>query len=124
MTPCYPCPCCGYLVFSEPPGSFEVCPICYWEDDHVQLRYVNWAGGANQPNLIDGQRTYAAVGAMDTRSVSSVRAPRAGDLRDPDWRPASLADVDPHEPGRPHEPYPDDMTRLYCWTEPSYWRAR
>jgi hypothetical protein len=24
----YPCPCCGFLVFDEEPGSFSICPIC------------------------------------------------------------------------------------------------
>ena len=33
-----PCPCCGYLVFDEEPGSYSICPICYWEDDAVQLQ--------------------------------------------------------------------------------------
>lgn len=23
----YPCPCCGYLVFEEGPGSYDICPI-------------------------------------------------------------------------------------------------
>jgi len=31
----YPCPCCGYLVFTEPPGSYDICSICFWEDDPV-----------------------------------------------------------------------------------------
>ncbi len=35
----YPCPCCGYLVFTEPPGSYTICPICFWEDDISQLRF-------------------------------------------------------------------------------------
>ena len=35
----YPCPGCGYLVFDEPPGSYEICPICFGEDDLAQLRF-------------------------------------------------------------------------------------
>ncbi|WP_368483116.1 CPCC family cysteine-rich protein [Streptomyces niveus] len=23
----YPCPCCGYLVLGDMPGSYEICPI-------------------------------------------------------------------------------------------------
>ncbi|MEU0987837.1 CPCC family cysteine-rich protein [Streptomyces sp. NPDC005953] len=34
----YPCPCCGRLVHQSPPGSFQICPVCGWEDDLVQLR--------------------------------------------------------------------------------------
>ncbi|WP_241494482.1 CPCC family cysteine-rich protein [Pseudomonas asplenii] len=29
----FTCPCCGYAVFEEPPGSHDICPICFWEDD-------------------------------------------------------------------------------------------
>lgn len=29
----YPCPCCGHLVFEDPPGSYEICPVCFWEDE-------------------------------------------------------------------------------------------
>ena len=33
----YSCPCCGYLVYEEnPSGSYEVCPVCYWEYDDIQ----------------------------------------------------------------------------------------
>ncbi|NLK46035.1 MAG: hypothetical protein GX297_05205 [Treponema sp.] len=29
----YPCPCCGNRTLSQPDyGSFEICPVCYWED--------------------------------------------------------------------------------------------
>jgi hypothetical protein len=44
----YPCPCCFYLGLTEqPPGSFEICDVCGWEDDDVQLRNPTYTGGAN-----------------------------------------------------------------------------
>jgi hypothetical protein len=55
----YPCPCCGYLVFEEEPGSYDICPICFWEDDLSQLRWLDSAGGANRPSLIEAQVTFA-----------------------------------------------------------------
>jgi len=45
----YPCPCCGHRIFDEPPGSCDICKICFWEDDNVQLRWPDYAGGANIP---------------------------------------------------------------------------
>lgn len=51
----YPCPCCGYLVFDESPGSHEICPICFWEDDLTQLRFPLMSGGANPVSLIEAQ---------------------------------------------------------------------
>jgi Cysteine-rich CPCC len=28
----YACPCCGYLTLSSR-GDFEICNVCFWEDD-------------------------------------------------------------------------------------------
>ncbi|MBW4608570.1 MAG: hypothetical protein KME22_15515 [Hassallia sp. WJT32-NPBG1] len=28
----YHCPCCGYKTLSER-GGYEICPVCFWEDD-------------------------------------------------------------------------------------------
>jgi hypothetical protein len=36
------CPCCRYPTLSEqPPGTFEICGICDWEDD--------WSNSAIRP---------------------------------------------------------------------------
>ena len=40
----YPCPCCGYLMFNEEPGSYDICEVCGWEDDLSQLRFATVAG--------------------------------------------------------------------------------
>ncbi len=84
--PTYPCPCCGYLVFGEPPGSFDICPICFWEDDAVQLGFPDMAGGANGCSLIEGQQSFAEFGACEQRFKRSVRAPGDSVARDSDWR--------------------------------------
>jgi hypothetical protein len=88
----HPCPCCGRLVFAEPPGSYEICPICFWEDDPVQAADPWFAGGANTPSLADAQRNFAEFGAMEPRFVNNVRAPTERDVVDPKWRP--LRDFD------------------------------
>ena len=44
------CPCCGNHTLSEV-GEYEVCPICFWEDDPVQLSDLNYVGGANRCSL-------------------------------------------------------------------------
>ena len=55
----YPCVACGFLVFDEPVGSYAVCPVCDWEDDHVQLRFPGSPVGANHTSLFDYQRRTA-----------------------------------------------------------------
>ena len=87
VVPRNPCPCCGYLMFNEPPGSFAICDICYWEDDIVQLAFPDWEGGANTPSLIQAQGNYCKFGVYDLKMLSRVRSANNGDLRDPSWRP-------------------------------------
>jgi hypothetical protein len=119
----YPCPCCGHLVFEEPVGSYAICPICFWEDDPVQLRFVDFRGGANRPNLIEAQREYEACGAMERRFLPNVRPPHANDRRDAGWRHAGPGDIEPNGPDIPFTPYPAERGALYYW-RPSYWRRR
>jgi len=72
----YACPCCGYLTFDEePPGSFEICPVCGWEDDEVQFCDSTYESGANSVSLDQARKNYAAVGAIDKESLKSVRKP-------------------------------------------------
>lgn len=48
----YPCPCCGYLTFDGALcGTFEICPVCYWEDDNIQNNDPTYDGGANGISL-------------------------------------------------------------------------
>ncbi|MEM9862380.1 MAG: CPCC family cysteine-rich protein [Myxococcota bacterium] len=79
----HPCPACGHLVFHEPPGSFEICPVCRWEDDDVQLLNPTYAGGANRRSLVDAQRAHAA----SPRTNSGIS-------RDATWRPLSGEEAD------------------------------
>jgi hypothetical protein len=73
-------------MFDEPPGSYEICKICFWEDDVVQLAFPDFAGGANKCSLIDGQITYAKIGACEQRVASHVRPACAEERRDMSWR--------------------------------------
>jgi hypothetical protein len=117
----YPCPCCGYLVFSQPPGSYQLCSICFWEDDSIQLRWPDWGGGANAPSLRESQLNVARLGAMEERFIRNVRPPGANERVDDGWRPIE-AGRDLFEPrGVQERPWPDDLTVLYWW-RPTFWR--
>lgn len=116
----YPCPCCGHLAFAEPPGSYEICSICFWEDDLVQLRWPDWSGGANRPSLRESQLNVVRFGAMEQRFVGKVQAPGADDRVDDGWRLIDERDL--FEPrGVAERPWPVDATELYWW-RPTFWR--
>lgn len=114
----FTCPCCGYIVFNEPPGSYGICPICFWEDDLAQLRFVE-THGANRVSLLEAQRNYRVLGAKEQRFVNAVLDPK-GLRRDDSWRPF---DPDQDAIERPDEgtdyglSYRDPLAHYY-------WRAR
>ncbi|UOQ88582.1 hypothetical protein MUN74_15100 [Agromyces endophyticus] len=118
----YPCPCCGHLTLSERPGSYEICAVCFWEDDAVQLRWPEYRGGANRPCLIDSQRAYAEHGAIEDRFVGLVRSATDQEPLDSGWRPIDHEqDSFEAEDDRDAE-WPDDLTTLYWW-RPTFWRS-
>jgi len=76
----YPCVCCGCLTLDEePPGTYEVCPVCWWEDDVVQGTDVD-AAGANHVTLREAQENFVTIGASDPRFVEQVRDPLPEEL--------------------------------------------
>ena len=124
----YPFPCCGYDVFSQPPGSYDICPICFWEDDVVQLAFPDLAGGANKCSLIEGQGNFAAFGACETRLKPDVRAPQESERLNPAWRPLEpKADRylkwDRQEDHQLWQTVKDRKLCLYYWL-PEYWLAQ
>ena len=72
----YPCACCFYLTRSEEePGSHEICPVCFWQDDAVGLRDKWEAVGPNAVSLRDARHNFDRFGACEERFVDDVRAP-------------------------------------------------
>lgn len=77
----YPCPCCGYLTFEEPPnGSYDICPVCFWEDDEIQLEDPDYEGGANGPSLNQCKKNFLEFGAKERRHIKNVRPPTEDEI--------------------------------------------
>ena len=51
------CPVCGEYHFEEW-GDYDVCEICYWENDPLQYKNPNLAGGANRMSLNEARQAY------------------------------------------------------------------
>jgi hypothetical protein len=56
-------------------GSYEICPVCFWEDDPVQNEDPAFVGGANRACLFDARLNYIRFGACEESSVGNVRPP-------------------------------------------------
>jgi cysteine-rich CPCC protein len=109
--PTFTCPSCGFIAFDEHVGSYEICEICDWEDDPVQLMYPALAGGANKVSLYESQLKIL-------RAVPLQVTIHMGYRRDPTWRPlrADEAVPPPEQPktGREYfDAIPYDRPKYY-----------
>ncbi len=84
----YGCPCCGYETLHEsPPGTYEMCAVCGWEDDGLQFAKPDYEGGANKLSLRQAQTKFLRMHPL--RPLARV----LGYKRDPDWEPLSTEDA-------------------------------
>nr|WP_062294222.1 CPCC family cysteine-rich protein [Demequina phytophila] len=116
----FPCPCCGHRVLDEP-GLYELCPVCFWEDDPDQLRWPWSSDGANGVSLLHAQRSYVEWGAVHPDYTDKVRAARPSEPLDPGWRPIDDR-IDNFETAIDRTAaWPDDLAELYWWRD-TFWR--
>jgi hypothetical protein len=81
------CPCCGYNTFnSNERLVYDICPICFWEDDPIQFQNPQAKGGANNVSLIEAQTNFNEFGACEKIMVQNVRKPETNDLLNPEWK--------------------------------------
>lgn len=72
----YQCPCCRYYTYEhEPDGSYDICPVCFWEDDIVQQEDESYEGGANRVSLIQARENFKSYGACEPHLTEYVRRP-------------------------------------------------
>lgn len=71
----YICPCCGYRTLQDSPGLYDICPVCFWEDDPIQSRDETHEGGANGISLKQARENFKKYGACEQNAIESVRSP-------------------------------------------------
>ena len=72
--PFLPCPCCGYRTLAEE-RHWEICLICFWEDDPLQYDEPAYAGGATDESLEEARRNFQAFGSASRSVLSDVHPP-------------------------------------------------
>ncbi len=75
------CPCCGYLTLDER-GGWDICQVCYWEDDGQDDHNADEVlGGPNGVlSLTKARVNFRAFGACEERFIDTVRPPREEEL--------------------------------------------
>ena len=82
----FKCPCCGYYtLMNKPTNTFDICPVCSWEDDGLQLLEPDRENGANSVSLNQAKKNFKEIGASDSKYLSIVRAPNKDELDGIDW---------------------------------------
>ncbi|WP_435055213.1 CPCC family cysteine-rich protein [Micromonospora aurantiaca (nom. illeg.)] len=81
----HPCPCCGFLTL-ERRGYYEICPVCFWDDDGQDDHDAGRVrGGPNRRlSLLDARRNFTTIGASDPGRLKHVRPPRPEEHPIPD----------------------------------------
>ena len=78
----YSCICCGYKTLSEqPPGTYDICEICGWEDSDSDDE-------ANNVTLKQAKKNVKKYGVSDPKLGTNgyfIKKPTEKDHRDPKW---------------------------------------
>jgi GNAT superfamily N-acetyltransferase len=67
-----PCPCCGACTL-ESRGDYDICPVCWWEDDGNDNASADRGSGPNHLSLTQARVNFLLTGIFN---------PERGDLRD------------------------------------------
>jgi Cysteine-rich CPCC len=81
----YTCPCCGYKTIYREETFYDLCPVCFWETDPIQLADPTYKGGANRPSLAEAQQNFILFGACEKHVFPYVRLPLTDEIRDENW---------------------------------------
>ena len=72
----YKCPCCNYYTFdSKLKGEYDICPVCFWEDDPFQAEDPDLEGMGNTDSLNQARENYKKFGACQEEYIKNVRKP-------------------------------------------------
>lgn len=74
------CPCCGHATLDER-GGYDICRVCFWEDDGADNAEADRHSGPNHMTLTEGRINFLRTGASDARSLHHVRRPTAEEVQ-------------------------------------------
>jgi len=78
----YKCPCCGYYTFDEKPnGNYDICRVCYWEDDPLAYDNPDEVQCCNRVSLAQARKNFIAFGACEKEMIEHVRVPYNDELQ-------------------------------------------
>jgi hypothetical protein len=100
-------------MFSALNAQDEICLICGWQNDLVDLQAMYQPMGPNKVSLEEAQKIFAEKGPRKSRFRSLQPPPLETFKRDPKWRPLDRTKDTPQQID-PDATNPED---IYYW----YW---
>lgn len=76
----YKCPCCGFYTFEKKEHAYDICPVCFWEDDPVQFANPTMENGANHVSLATARINYKHFSACDAEMKKYVRGVKKDEM--------------------------------------------
>jgi hypothetical protein len=72
MMPLHQCPCCDYFTLEER-AIWDICEVCYWEDDGHDLDRRDDPSGCNKGlTLRQGRDNFRRLGACEPEMIQYV----------------------------------------------------
>lgn len=65
------CPACDYFTLPNR-SQYEICPICFWEDDGLDLDRLDVVSGPNHLTLRNARANFQEIGACDVSARPHV----------------------------------------------------
>lgn len=67
----YQCPCCDYFTLEEI-GTYDICQICFWENDGLDIDRLDKHSGPNHMTLREGRANFILYGACEEKFMQKV----------------------------------------------------
>jgi hypothetical protein len=69
-SPLLQCACCDHFSLAD--GEWEICPVCFWEDDGLGIGEPDEESGPNHITLRQARANFASFGACDRKLLPNV----------------------------------------------------
>lgn len=65
------CPCCDYFTLDSR-NDYEICPICFWEDDGLEINNLDEISLPNRITLKQWRENFLTYWACDKEMIDNV----------------------------------------------------
>lgn len=70
------CPCCGYYTCDPYNlGCYDICPVCFWEDESAENDNPEEVSEVNHISLVEARKNFIEFGACKKEMLKYVRKP-------------------------------------------------